>query len=67
MQVTTYLLFDGTCKEAMDFYHAIFGGELTMTTVGDSPMRGAFPDAMHGKIVSARRMSTAGASIRMRK
>jgi len=54
MQLTTYLLFDGTCKDAMAFYHAIFGGELTMTTVGDSPMKAAFPVAMHGRIVSAR-------------
>ena len=54
MQLTTYLLFDGTCKEAMTFYHAIFGGELTMTSVGDSPMKAAFPAAMHGRIVSAR-------------
>jgi len=54
MQLTTYLLFAGTCKDAMAFYHAIFGGELTMTTVGDSPMKAAFPVAMHGRIVSAR-------------
>jgi PhnB protein len=54
MQLTTYLLFAGTCKEAMTFYHAIFGGELSMTTVGDSPMKAAFPVAMHGRIVSAR-------------
>jgi len=54
MQLTTYLLFAGTCKDAMIFYHDIFGGELTMTTVGDSPMKDAFPVAMHGRIVSAR-------------
>lgn len=54
MQFTTYLLFAGTCKDAMAFYHVIFGGELTMTTVGDSPMKAAFPVAMHGRIVSAR-------------
>lgn len=54
MQQTTYLLLDGTCKDAMTFYHSVFGGDLTMTTVGDSPMKAAFPAAMHGKIVSAR-------------
>lgn len=54
MQLTTYLLLDGTCTDAMTFYHSVFGGELTMTTVGDSPMKAAFPAAMHGKIVSAR-------------
>jgi PhnB protein len=54
MQLTTYLLLDGTCKDAMTFYHSVFGGELTMTTVGDSPMKAAFPATMHGKIISAR-------------
>jgi PhnB protein len=54
IQLSTYLLFGGTCKDAMAFYHAIFGGELTMTSVGDSPMKAAFPVAMHGRIVSAR-------------
>ena len=54
MQLTTYLLFDGNCKDAMAFYHAVFGGDLTMTAVGDSPMKAAFPVTMHAKIVSAR-------------
>ena len=53
MQLSTYLLFDGRCKEAMTFYQSVLGGELTMTTVGDSPMKGAFPPAMQGRIVSA--------------
>ena len=54
MQLTTYLLLDGNCREAMDFYRSVFGGDLTITTVGDSPMRAAFPEAMNGRIVSAR-------------
>jgi PhnB protein len=54
MQLTTYLLFAGNCKDAMAFYHAIFGGELTLTTVGDSPMKDAFPVAMHARVVNAR-------------
>lgn len=53
MKVTTYLLFDGDCREAMTFYRSVLGGELTMTTVGESPMAAAFPPAMHGKVVSA--------------
>ena len=31
-----YLLFDGTCNEAMQFYNSIFGGELSITKVKDS-------------------------------
>ena len=59
MQLTTYLLFTDNCKEAMAFYHAVFGGDLAMTAVGDSPMKDAFPATMHAKIVSA---SASGAS-----
>jgi PhnB protein len=54
MQLTPYLLFAGNCKDAMTFYHAVFGGDLTMTSVGDSPMKNVFPASMHSKIVSAR-------------
>lgn len=54
MQLTTYLLFAGDCKEAMTFYHAIFGGELVITTVGESPIKNSFPVAMHEKVLNAR-------------
>jgi PhnB protein len=54
MQVTTYLLLDGNCKEALEFYHSVFGGELTLTTVGESPMKAMFPPAFHARVVNAR-------------
>ena len=54
MQLSTYLLFDGDCKPAMEFYHSIFGGELTLTTVGESPMKDAFPSSMHSRVLNAR-------------
>jgi len=54
MQLTTYLLFDGDCKSAMEFYHSVLGGELTLTTVGESPMKGAFPASLHSRVVNAR-------------
>jgi PhnB protein len=54
MQLTTYLLFEGRCRDAMAFYHAVFGGELTLTTVGESPMKDAFPIALHASVVNAR-------------
>ena len=54
MHLSTYLLFDGKCKEAMDFYRSIFGGELTHTTVGDSPMKDMFPAPLHARVVTAR-------------
>jgi PhnB protein len=54
MQLSTYLLFDGDCKQAMEFYHSILGGDLTVTTVGESPMKNVFPPSMHAKVVNAR-------------
>jgi PhnB protein len=54
MQITTYLLLDGNCKEALEFYHSVFGGELTLTTVGDSPMKAMFPPSLHARVVNAR-------------
>lgn len=37
-RIAPYLMFDGNCHEAMDFYHDCLGGELTVQTVGESPM-----------------------------
>lgn len=50
---STYLLLDGRCKEAMEFYKSCFGGDLIMTTVGESSMKGVFPDSMHKRVVNA--------------
>jgi PhnB protein len=54
MQLSTYVLFDGNCKQAMEFYHSVFGGDLALTTVGESPMKNSFPASMHTKVVNAR-------------
>jgi PhnB protein len=32
-----YLFFRGNCREAMEFYKSVFGGELTVSTYGESP------------------------------
>ena len=54
MNLTTYLLLNGNCKQAMEFYQTVFGGELSMTEVGNSPMKSYFPEPMHHRIVNAR-------------
>ncbi|PWT78752.1 MAG: VOC family protein [Chloroflexi bacterium] len=54
-----YLLFDGVCAEAMTFYKSCLGGELSITTVGDSPMKAGFPPEQQGKVVNARLQSGA--------
>lgn len=33
--VTTHLNFRGQAREALDFYHSVFGGERTIVTYGD--------------------------------
>jgi PhnB protein len=52
MQLSIYLLLDGTCKEALEFYQSALGGELTFTTVGASPMKDAFPPQLHGRVIN---------------
>ena len=52
--LTPYLLFDGTCREAMEFYHSVFGGELHMTKVSESPAKDQMPAFQQNKIVNAR-------------
>jgi len=37
VSLEVYLFFDGTCREAMEFYKGIFGGKLEMSTYADSP------------------------------
>jgi PhnB protein len=52
--LTPYLLFDGKCLQAMQFYKSCFGGELTATKVKDSPAKDFLPAFQHEKIVNAR-------------
>ena len=43
-RLNPYLRFnDGKCKEAMNFYKAIFGGTVEMMTIGESPMAQEMP------------------------
>lgn len=37
----------------MAFYHKCFGGELTLTKLGDSPMKGMLPPEKHERIINA--------------
>ncbi|MVN77575.1 VOC family protein [Hymenobacter sp. HMF4947] len=54
LHCTPFLLFDGNCAEAMTFYHQCLGGELTLTKLGDTPMKDQFPVEKHGRIINAR-------------
>jgi uncharacterized glyoxalase superfamily protein PhnB len=43
MRVTPFLLFEGNCAEAMEFYRSCLGGELSITRLGDRPMKADVP------------------------
>ena len=38
VNLNPYISFQGTAREAMDFYHSVFGGELTRSTFGEAGM-----------------------------
>jgi PhnB protein len=48
-----FLLFDGNCAEAMAFYQRCLGGELTLTKLGDTPMKDEFPPEKHNRMINA--------------
>jgi PhnB protein len=51
LNFSPYLLFDGNCTEAMRFYYACFGGELTLTKVSDSTIKDQMPKEMQNKVI----------------
>lgn len=52
--VSIYLLLDGTCKPAMEFYQSVFGGTLTMTKAADTPAKDHLPAHLQQRIIHAR-------------
>jgi PhnB protein len=52
-RATPFLLFDGNCADAMTFYHECLGGDLTLSKLGDTPMKGMFLPEKHGRIINA--------------
>jgi PhnB protein len=50
-QLNPYLNFNGNCKEAMTFYQACMGGELTMQKVSESPMAAQLPSQAGASIL----------------
>ena len=53
LRCTPFLLFDGNCAEAMTFYHQCLAGTLTLTELGDTPMKAQFPPEKDGRILNA--------------
>ena len=52
-QINSYLTFSGNCQEAMTFYQACLGGELSLQTIGDSPRANQMPPSMKAGILHA--------------
>lgn len=49
--LNSYLTFNGNCREAMTFYKECLGGELTLQTVGESPLSEKMPPQMKKSIL----------------
>ncbi|GLY23736.1 VOC family protein [Micromonospora sp. NBRC 101691] len=45
MAAAAHLNFRGDAREALEFYHSVFGGEITVSTYGDFGMPKELPDA----------------------
>lgn len=50
--IVPFLSFNGNCAEAMQFYQSCLGGELQLTTIGETVMADAFPSSMHQLVVT---------------
>lgn len=51
--IVAYLALAGNCREAMNFYKECFGGELSMQTIGESPVASQMPAEEKNKIMHA--------------
>lgn len=54
MKTEPYLIFDGSCAEAMRFYQSVLGGTLEVQTFGDSPAAGDTPPEWSRMVMHAR-------------
>jgi PhnB protein len=53
-QLNPYITFDGNAREAMEFYHSVFGGDLRVNTFGEfgSPDPATADKVMHAMVTS---------------
>ena len=57
--LTPYLLFNGNCRQAMEFYKTCLGGELALMKVKDSTAREHMPAFQQEKVLNAKLSSGA--------
>ena len=54
MKLNPYLSFDGTCREAFEFYEKALGGRITfIQNIGESEMAKSMPAETHGRVMHA--------------
>jgi len=52
-KLNPYLTFKGNCKQAMNFYKEILGGELNIMLAGESPVASQMPSQFHSQVLHA--------------
>lgn len=53
ISIEPYLFFKGNAKEAMEFYKSVFGGDLQISTMGDTPKEAQMPGADPNSVMHA--------------
>ncbi len=53
MKINPYLVFNGNCAEAMQFYNGVLGGKLDLMKFGGTPAAEHVPASSHDKIIHA--------------
>jgi len=53
MDFQPYLFFGGNCREAFTRYHEVFGGDLTVLTMGDAPGNEEVPPEQADLVIHA--------------
>ena len=52
-RINSYLTFSGNCRDAMSFYKECLGGELTLQTIGETPLADDLTDQMKDCVLHA--------------
>ncbi len=61
-RLNPYISFDGTAREAMEFYEGVFGGKLSMNTYGEFGAEVPEPDKiMHAMLETETGLALMGA------
>ena len=63
-RLNPYLNFNGNARQALEFYHSVFGGDLTLSTFAEFGTQG--PDAdriMHGQLETEAGYTIMGADV----